>query len=118
MQEELRTNVVSTIAAPGRSLNRARGHVFVVDGPPHHGGPGEELTPAELFLAGVSACGALLVEAHARETGVPLRGAEVTIDGVRRADAPWQFVRVDLRFRLDGPSRKQAQELVRYYEDS
>ena len=38
----------------GRVLTSARNHHFVVDGPVQNGCPGEAITPAELFLAGVA----------------------------------------------------------------
>ena len=41
----------------GRVLCTARNHHFIVDGPLQNGCPGEEVTPAEIFLAGVAACG-------------------------------------------------------------
>src|SRR5687767_3159083 len=54
----------------GRVLTSARQHHLVVDGPVQNGCPGEEVTPAELFLGGVAACGAELIQVIAREEGV------------------------------------------------
>jgi uncharacterized OsmC-like protein len=42
----------------GRVLCNVRNHHFIVDGPVQNGAPGEEVTPAELFLTGIAACGA------------------------------------------------------------
>ena len=39
----------------GRVLCHTRNHHFIVDGPVQNGCPGEALTPAELFLAGIAA---------------------------------------------------------------
>lgn len=100
---------------PGRSINSARTHYFVIDEPPHAGGPGEALTPAEAFLAGVSACGVLLVQSRARELGATLSRAEATIEGVRHRSNPADFLRVHLRISLWGPTQEQADELVAYY---
>lgn len=100
---------------PGRSINSARTHYFVIDEPPHAGGPGEALTPAEAFLAGISACGVLLVQSRARALGVPLSRAEATIEGIRQKSNPADFLRVRLRIRLWGPTREQADDLVQYY---
>ncbi len=106
----------STSGEPGRSLNQARQHHFVIDEPAHGGGPGEEVTPAESFLAGISACGVLLVERQAETTGVTLRRAEATIEGERRrADTSW-FTRIVLRFHLAGPSQTDAEGLVEHYK--
>jgi uncharacterized OsmC-like protein len=116
-EEQIVNEVVSySTGTPGRSLNRARGHHFVIDEPARSGGAGEEVTPAEAFLAGVSACGVLLVESHAREVGVKLDRVEATIAGRRAASDPGRFRDVELRFRLTGPTREQATELVGHYQ--
>jgi len=107
----------STSGQPGRSLNQARGHHFVIDEPARSGGPGEEITPGESFLAGISACGVLMVERQAQQTRVALRSAEARIDGVRQArDTSW-FTRIDLRFRLVGPRQEEAEALAAYYQE-
>jgi uncharacterized OsmC-like protein len=104
-----------TSGVHGRSLNDARGHHFVIDGSAASGGPAEEITPGEAFLSGISACGVLLVESRAAATGVPLRVAEAWIEGARRPADTSRYVRVDLRFRLTGPTREQADALVEHY---
>jgi uncharacterized OsmC-like protein len=101
---------------PGRCINQARDHHFVIDEPVHAGGPGEEVTPAEAFLAGVAACGVLLVESQAHRTNVPLERAEATIEGVRKHADPSSFERIDIRFMLAGPNRAQAEKLVEHYK--
>ncbi len=106
----LRTNV------PGRSLNSARTNHFVIDEPVHAGGPGEAVTPAESFLAGVSACGVLLVESGAAQKGISLDRLEATIEGMRKPDQPNWFERVILRFEMSGPTQEQAEELVEAYK--
>ncbi len=50
----------------GRVLCSARNHHFVVDGPVQNGCPGEAITPAEMFLGGVAACGVELMQVIAR----------------------------------------------------
>jgi uncharacterized OsmC-like protein len=101
-----------TSGVRGRSLNDARTHHFVIDA---SGDQAEEITPGEAFLSGLSACGVLMLERVAAEREVPLSVAEAWIDGLRRrSDASW-YHRVDLRFRLDGPTRAQAEDLVAYY---
>ncbi len=106
-----------TVGIPGRSLNTVRNHHFVIDEPAYGGGPGEEVTPAEAFLAGISACGVLLVDAFAREAGWPLAGVRATIEGVRLRDDPANLREVNLRFELAGVSREQALELVDRYKN-
>jgi uncharacterized OsmC-like protein len=106
----------ATVHVPGRSLNTARTNHFVIDEPASAGGPEEAITPAESFLAGISACGVLLVPSFARQEGVPLEHAEAAIDGVRRRDDLANFRRIDLRFTLAGPSQVQAERLVESYK--
>ncbi len=106
-----------TVGIPGRSLNTVRNHHFVIDEPAYGGGPGEEVTPAEAFLAGISACGVLLVDAFAREAGWPLAGVWATIEGVRLRDDPANLQEVNLRFELAGVSQAQALELVERYKN-
>lgn len=104
-------------ATPGRSLNNVRGHHFVIDEPTYAGGPGEEITPAEAFLAGVSSCGVLLVESFAKKDSVPLRRAEVTIEGTRNPSEPSRFEGISMRFELVGPTQAQADGLVERYKN-
>ena len=105
----------------GRVLCSSRNHHFVVDGPVHNGCPGEELTPAELFLAGVASCGVELVEVLARDEGVPLARAAVAISGEIDPERPVRpdvavFNRVRLRFELDGVTAEQGELLVKRFK--
>ncbi len=108
--------VSSSSATPGRAVNQVRNHQLVIDEPTHLGGPGEQITPAEAFLAGVSACGVLLVQGRARDTGVRLGQVEATIEGVRHRSDTSVFQRIDMRFRLSGPSQAEAVDLVEHYK--
>jgi uncharacterized OsmC-like protein len=65
----------------GRVLLNARDQHLVVDGPAHNGCPGEAITPAELFLGGVAACGVELVSAIARDDGVAVSSLEAEVAG-------------------------------------
>jgi organic hydroperoxide reductase OsmC/OhrA len=101
----------------GRVLCSARNHHFVVDGPVQNGCPGEATTPAELFLAGVAACGVELLQVIAREHSVTLERVAVSLSGtVDRAKPVRQdvtvFNAVRLRFALGGVDRDQAAALV------
>jgi uncharacterized OsmC-like protein len=96
----------------GRSLNTVKSHHFVIDSP----SIGEEITSGDAFLAGISSCGVNLVEGAARDTGVPLRRTDVTIDGVRNRRDTSVFERIDLRFVLNGPTQDQAEALVESYK--
>ncbi len=48
----------------GRVLVSARDQHLIVDGPVSNGCPGEAITPAELFLSGVAACGVELIQVY------------------------------------------------------
>lgn len=65
----------------GRVLASARHHHVVVDGPAENGCPGEALTPAELFLAGVATCGVELLHVIAAAEDVPLQGVTADVSG-------------------------------------
>ena len=75
----------------------------------------DALTNSEAFLAAVSSCGVTLIEMHARDTGVPLRGMGVTIEGMRAAAEPNRFASVTMTFELGGVSQEQAESLVETY---
>lgn len=105
----------------GRVLCSVREHHFVVDGPVHNGCPGEEVTPAELFLAGIASCGVELVEVFGREQGASLEGVRVTIDGEIDYANPVRpdvtlFNTVSLRFELDGITLSEGEELVERFK--
>src|SRR5256884_6733613 len=106
----------SSTATPGRALNQVRAHQLVIDEPTHLGGPGEQITPAEAFLAGVSACGVLLVQGRARETSVRLDRVEATIEGIRHRSDTSVFQRIEMLFRLKGPNQAEAIDLVDHYK--
>jgi uncharacterized OsmC-like protein len=101
----------------GRVLCGARNHHFIVDGPEQNGCPGEEVTPAEIFLAGVACCGVELIQVLAKSGNVPLEGIDVKIRGTMDRSKPvrpdvtlFNSVRVD--FRMRGPSDEQARQLI------
>jgi uncharacterized OsmC-like protein len=105
----------------GRVLCSARDHHFVVDGPVQNGCPGEELTPAELFLAGVAACGVELLHVLARDQDVPLRRVASTISGEMDPERPVRsdvtvFNRVRLALELEGVTAEQGELLVKGFK--
>jgi uncharacterized OsmC-like protein len=108
--------VSSSSATPGRAVNQVRNHQLVIDEPTHLGGPGEQITPAEAFLAGVSACGVLLVQGRARDSNVRLDRVEAAIEGVRQRSDTSVFQRIEMRFHLSGPTQAEATELVEHYK--
>jgi uncharacterized OsmC-like protein len=105
----------------GRVLCSARNHHFVVDGPEQNGCPGEEITPAELFLSAVASCGVELVQVLAKSAGIPLQGIEVKINGLMDRSKPVRsdvslFNSVRLQFRMKGVLDEGAKELVEKFK--
>jgi uncharacterized OsmC-like protein len=102
-----------SIGVPGRALNHARTHHFVLDS---SSGPSEALTNSEAFLAGISSCGVTLIEKYARQAGVPVTRMEVTISGVRAAK-PARFQSIQMRFEIHGVGEPEAHQLVEVWRD-
>ena len=105
----------------GRVLCGCRNHHFVADGPVQNGCPGEAVTPAELFLSGVAACGVELLQVLAKAGGVPLTSARVAIEGLMDRANPVRpdvalFNSVRLRFDLTGVTPEQGKELVQAFK--
>ncbi|MGH7344882.1 MAG: OsmC family protein [Candidatus Rokuibacteriota bacterium] len=97
----------------GRARSEARGYRLVLDSSsrPH----ADAFTNSEAFLGGVSSCGVTLIEMHAKESGVPMTGIDVTIEGARAAAEPNRFATVTMTFEIAGVSQAQAEELVKTY---
>ncbi len=101
----------------GRVLCNARQHHFVVDGPVQNGCPGEELTPAELFMSAVASCGVELVQVIAKDQSIPVRQISARVwammDRAKQARADVTlFNTVRLEFELAGANAADAAALV------
>jgi uncharacterized OsmC-like protein len=101
----------------GRVLVSTRDQHFVADGPVHNGCPGEAVTPAELFLAGVASCAVELVQVLAHADQVPLARVATSITGEIDPDNPVRsdvsvFNSVRLQLHLAGVTHEQGEELV------
>jgi len=101
----------------GRVMCSARDHHFVVDGPIQNDCPGEAITPAEVFLSAVAACGVELIHVIAKDQNAPLQRVAVKIHGTvdrgnqARPDLT-TFNTVQLNFTLWGVDKTQAAALV------
>jgi uncharacterized OsmC-like protein len=105
----------------GRVLWSCRDQHFVADGPVHNGCPGEAITPAELFLAGIASCGVELLEVIARAEEVPLQTASAEIAGEIDPANPVRtdvsvFNSVRLSFRLQGVTEEQGAHLIERFK--
>lgn len=104
----------------GRVLCNTRNHHFIVDGPVQNGCPGEAITPAELFLASIAACGVELVQVIGREQqlapriGVEIEGAIDRANPVRKDVTVFNTVR--LRFDLKGVTRAEGNDLIERFK--
>lgn len=101
----------------GRVMCSVRNHHFIIDGPVQNGAPGEEVTPAELFLTGVASCGVELVQAFAKSEAIPLTGVNVEIAAMMDRSNPVRtdltvFNAVNIKFRLKGVSAAQGNALI------
>jgi uncharacterized OsmC-like protein len=101
----------------GRVLCSTREQHFVVDGPVQNGCPGEAVNPGELFLAGVAACGVELVQVIAKEQQLAPKSIAVDIEGTMDRSQPVRqdlsvFNAVRLRFRVEGVTQAQAEDLI------
>src|ERR671937_1929321 len=113
--DDLVVNRVHSSTTPTRATNRIRDQELVIDEPTHLGGPGERITPADAFLAGVSACGVLMVEGQARSKNIRVERVEVELEAVRQRSDTSVFQRIEMTFRLPGASRQQTGALVEHY---
>ena len=105
----------------GRVLCGVRNHHFVIDGPEQNGCPGEEVTPAEMFLSAVASCGVELVQVLAKSSGIPLKGINVKIQGQMDRSKPVRadvslFNSVRLNFQMTGISDAEAGQLVEKFK--
>lgn len=105
----------------GRVLCTARDQHFVVDGPIQNGCPGEAVTPAEIFLAGIATCGVELVQVLGRQRGVEVGSAACEVRGTMDRSKTLHpdytlFQSVSVRFFLGGVTRELAEELVKGFK--
>ena len=101
----------------GRVQCSIRNHHFIVDGPVQNGCPGEAVTPAELFLASIAACGVELVQVLARNAKLALRSISVAITGDMDRSKPVRpdvtvLNTVRLHFTLGGVTPSEGAELI------
>jgi|SRR6516165_1035193 len=105
----------------GRVMCSVRNHHYAIDGPEQNGCPGEEVTPAELFLSAVASCGVELVQVIAKLDGIALQGISVDIHGRMDRSKPVRpdvslFNSVQLQFRMKGVTDSDAKNLVEKFK--
>ena len=105
----------------GRVLCSARNHHFLVDGPVQNGCPGEELTPPEVFLASIAACGVELAQVIAREDGVAIGAVSASIYGKVDRGSPVRsdvtlFNEVRLTFSIVGVTPDQGGAILEKFK--
>lgn len=122
-QTDIRQYEVSAASTEifGRVMCGARNHHFIVDGPEQNGCPGEEVTPAEIFLAGVACCGVELMQVLAKSAALPVKAINVRIQGMMDRSKPVRpdvtlFNSVRLHFRMAGVNDQQAKQLIESFK--
>ena len=110
--ETVRSSSSGTI---GRAQSVARGQRLVLDSSSRP--QPDALTNSEAFLAGIASCGVTLIEQHAKDSGVPVKRLEVTIEGVRSAAAPNRFESISMHFTIAGVGQADAERLVETYRE-
>jgi uncharacterized OsmC-like protein len=105
----------------GRVLWTCRDQHFVADGPVHNGCPGEAVTPAELFLAGIASCGVELVQVLARAEGTVVGVVRARIAGEIDPEHPVRedvtvFTSVRLELEIQDVGEDEAQRLVEQFK--
>lgn len=105
----------------GRVLWSCRDQHFVADGPVHNGCPGEAVTPAELFLAGIASCGVELVQVIARSDEIPVGPVHARISGEIDPEHPVRddvtvFTSVRLELEVEGVGQPEAERLVERFK--
>jgi uncharacterized OsmC-like protein len=116
---EVRRYTVSAASTEtfGRVLCSARNHHVVVDGPVQNGCPGEEITPVEVFLAAVAACGVELVQVIAKGEKLGLKKVAVQISSTQDRSRPVRpdvslLNSVHVKFRLEGVTQEDGERLI------
>jgi uncharacterized OsmC-like protein len=103
----------SSSGTAGRAVNQARGQSLVLDSSSQ---PRlDAFTNSEAFLGGISSCGVTLIEAYAKDKGIPMTRMDVTIEGMRTAEEPNRFASIAMAFMIAGVSQAQAEQLVETY---
>lgn len=105
----------------GRVQCDSRNHHFIVDGPVQNGCPGEAITPAELFLASIAACGVELVQVIGKERQLAPRAVSVEIAGAIDRSNPVRkdvtvFNSIHLRFHVAGVTQAQGADLIERFK--
>jgi uncharacterized OsmC-like protein len=101
----------------GRVMCSARDHHYIVDGPVQNDCPGEAITPSEVFLSGVAACGVELMHFIAKSDDIPLQKVLINIRGtIDKANQPragvTTFNSVAIDVTLWGVTDAQAKSVV------
>lgn len=123
MSSDIRTYDVAARSTDvfGRVLCSARNHHFIVDGPVQNGCPGEEVTPAELFLASVAACAVELIQVLAKQAGTEITSLQARVRGMMDRSNPARsdytvFNEVNVELDFEGTSYEQAVELAEAFK--
>ncbi|MGQ0649100.1 MAG: OsmC family protein [Gemmatimonadaceae bacterium] len=105
----------------GRVLCSVRNHHFIVDGPVQNGCPGEAVTPPEIFLASIAACGVELAQVIAKEDGIGVTSVAASVYGMVDRGNPVRadvtvFNEVRMTFSIAGATPEEAGAIVQKFK--
>lgn len=114
---KISTAMAETIGMPGRIMATARDRPVLIDSSAGRSGvqPGA-LTAGETFLAALIGCGAVIVDATARERGVNLAKAVFKAESGRYPEDPSNYVYIKIDVETEGVTQEEAEALVGAYK--
>jgi uncharacterized OsmC-like protein len=115
MTRELKTTTATseTIGVPGRIMAVARGRVMMIDSTAGRSGrEPEAMTAGDAFLSSLIGCGGVIVDATARDRGIPMQKARFKVACSRYSDDPSAYVSIAIEIEISGVTQAQAEELV------
>ena len=86
-----------------------RGHEFVIDGPPEHGGVDAGPRPMETLLMGAGACAAFDIVHILSKARQKVSRCEAEVEAERADAVPAVFTKLRLHFRVGGEDLSAAQ---------
>lgn len=95
------------------SVQTGSGHVFLVDGPPEHGGENKGFRPMEAMLASAATCSAFDVVHILKKGRRPATQVAVSAEGTRAQTDPKVFTQIVLHFSVGGVPAPFAERAVK-----
>lgn len=116
--ELARPSASARMIETGRSLVSARGNHWIFDSVPPIHGPNEEVNPLDALIGALPACGIMIYEAVANETGIALNAINATVEAdvdpraVAGADVDPRIRAFRVTMNVDGPTMEEAEMMA------